>query len=123
MEIESAAFHAGTYLKHSDRKPAITSVYVCFDNEPLAITAALVLSHHLRDQATPIVVRASREKGLPSLLRLAGHPSSGSQVQAFPLLDHACRPELVLGAPWQRPIPDSQAGRSRARLRRAEAGP
>jgi hypothetical protein len=98
MEIDSAEFHRGAFLREADGRCHLTAVYVCIDHQPTAWSAALVLHQHLRTQGVPIIVRLEHRAGLASLLsEEADAREPLSSVHPFPLLDRTCRPDLLLG--------------------------
>jgi hypothetical protein len=96
-EFESAEFHRGGLLADPGTRRGITSVYVCVDDESLALSAALEMHQHLRDLEVPIAVRMGQGTGLASILSdgPSGHHAFSS-LHAFPLLERTCQPALLL---------------------------
>jgi hypothetical protein len=98
MDVQSPDFERGQLLCDEGGNCIVDIAYVCLDNDALALHAALTLLRHLRPHATPIVVRMASAAGLATLLRA----DDGSQVafanlHPFPLLEHTCTPDLVVG--------------------------
>jgi RyR domain-containing protein len=80
-------------------RQSVSHVYVCTEDEGLALSAALLLLNHLRRFHVPIVVRMNRQVGLAALLRAVGAAGNRAfeQLRVFNLLEQACQPDLVLG--------------------------
>jgi hypothetical protein len=94
MDVESPEFHRGEFLQAPD---GTTAAYICLDNDALGLAAALALQHRTRNLGIPVVVRMTGDAGLATLLR-GDEAASGAlpAIQAFSLLDQACRPEQIL---------------------------
>ncbi|MCX6842191.1 MAG: NAD-binding protein [candidate division WOR-3 bacterium] len=100
IEVKSPAFQAGSPLYEHERYLSLTRAYVCFDDDSLGLTAALTVDDRLKAKGrqVPIVLRTSTHGGLAALLPGIGEPVCKPEcVKAFPLLQHTCTPELVLG--------------------------
>ena len=94
MDVESPEFHRGEFLQARD---GTTSAYICLDNDALGLAAALALQHRARSLGIPVVVRMTGDAGLATLLRgEEATPGAPPAIQAFSLLDQACRPEQIL---------------------------
>jgi voltage-gated potassium channel Kch len=94
MDLESVDFEQGLYLPEEERR-TVTSIYVCLDNDPLALITALTLVRTF--ERVPITVRVSRtDLGLGSLL--SEHHAEGDYPNVYPfgLLESACTPERLL---------------------------
>ncbi len=74
---------------------AVTAAYVCVGDEAQALLAGLTLHRRLAAQGTPVVVRASTDEGLPTLLRTASGGFAG--LHGFAVLDQTCDADLLLG--------------------------
>ncbi|MFQ5864543.1 MAG: NAD-binding protein [bacterium] len=97
INIESPDFQRADFLFDDHNKCNITSVYVCLDDDPFALSAALALHYRLREYKIPIVVRMTHDAGLATLLR--GEEVAGGtfdRLHAFGLLDKTYKPELLL---------------------------
>ncbi|NLI46707.1 MAG: hypothetical protein GX414_06320 [Acidobacteria bacterium] len=94
MDVESPEFHRGDYLPARD---GATAVFICLDNDALGLAAALALQPRTRSLNIPVVVRMTGDAGLATLLRGdEAVPGAPPAIQAFSLLDQACRPEQIL---------------------------
>ena len=87
-DLAGPEFDRGDYLSDSEVR-SVRAIYVCFDDEPLALTTTLRLKKRFR--SIPINVRMTHEKeGLATVL-----PEPGN-VFPFGLTEAACRPEYLL---------------------------
>lgn len=98
LDVKSSAFHQGSFLFDAQKHPLVTAVYVCVDDDSLALSAALALLHRVRHHRIPIVVRMAQDAGLATLLHGNRRNEHGADMlYAFGLLDQTCQPDLVLG--------------------------
>jgi voltage-gated potassium channel Kch len=98
MDIRRAEFQRADFLFDADGQPAVSSVYICLDDDSLGLSAALLLRQHLRGHSIPIVVRTASETGLATLLQQEGDADSAfADLRVFPLLERTCEPDLLLG--------------------------
>lgn len=97
MEVEWPQFRQARFLFDDAGRCSATRVYVCLDDNSLALNAALKLVHRARDAAIPIVVRLTEDAGLAALLRRTDEGGGFENLHAFGLLSRTCRPELLLG--------------------------
>jgi hypothetical protein len=97
VDVAGVEFQKMGLLARKDASsPAI--VYVCLNNDSLALTTGLKLAVDLRDRGVPIVVRTTEDSGVAQLIRAAqATPAGPSNLHAFPLLDRAWRLDLLLG--------------------------
>jgi len=76
----------------------ITSVAICFDNEPRALEMALQLQSALHPCRVPVAIRMARQSGLARLLQ-EEHRSGGmgrlSHIQPFGMYEDCCHPESL----------------------------
>ncbi|MFO8173493.1 MAG: NAD-binding protein [Longimicrobiales bacterium] len=94
--LESREFAEARFLSDAQGRPAVSSIYICFDNDSRGISAALTLYRQVRDRGVPVVVRTVHGGGLASLLREgAGADTDLAQLHAFGLLDRTCNPDLL----------------------------
>jgi hypothetical protein len=94
MDVESPEFHRGDFLQARD---GATAVSICLDNDALGLAAALAIQPRTRSLGIPVVVRMTGDAGLATLLRGdEAAPGAPPAIQAFSLLDQACRPEQIL---------------------------
>ncbi len=96
VEINSPEFLQGKFLSESHDFYFLSCVYVCLDNDSVALTAGLAVYQHLRERKIPIVVQMSHDAGLASLLRVGGaEKGSFENLHAFGLFDRTCTPDLL----------------------------
>jgi hypothetical protein len=97
LEVPSPLFEAAEFL-FDDGDTPVSCIYVCLDNESLALATGLKLLQRLRErpppgeQPVPIVVRMTRGGGLPALL------GDSEGLSAFGVLDETCTPALLLAS-------------------------
>lgn len=73
-----------------------TWVAVLFDDESVAISAALLSRQVMRDTTVPVIVRTRAEGGIGALVTMSDDQTLPG-FHAFPFLDRACTPEIVEG--------------------------
>ncbi len=87
MDVRSARFLEGSFLLDPPESCPVTRIYVCLDNDSMAMATALALLKRLRGREVPIVVRMSRDSGIGTLLEGADETREGfGSLSAFPLL-------------------------------------
>jgi voltage-gated potassium channel Kch len=98
IDLRSSEFERAAFLFDEDGRCSLSQVYVCLDDEGLALSTSLLLMNHLRRFGVPLTVRMNREAGLASLLRAVGPRGDRSfaQLRVFSLLEQASQPEFVL---------------------------
>jgi hypothetical protein len=94
LEIASPEFEAADFL-FPGKRYAPPTIYVCLDDDSLSLRAGLTLRRRL-DMTAPVVVRMRQEAGLAALLA-GNHASRVGNLNAFPVLDRTCAPEIILG--------------------------
>jgi hypothetical protein len=92
-DVHSPEFQAGVFL---DDRPAVTSAYVCLDDDARGLGAALTLRRLPALRGVVVVVRMTE---LAQLARLIGREGIGryENLDAFGVLDRVCTPEVLLG--------------------------
>lgn len=96
MEIESRSFQDAEFLSADDGAGAVSAIYVCLEDQTLALTAALTLYDKCRGLGTPIVVRMDHHSGFATLLAKSDEePSCFQGVRAFGLFDSTCNAGVV----------------------------
>ena len=108
MDVRSPDFARGAFLAGTD-PPAMDAVYVCLDNDSVAMTSVLALRHCPGCAGVPIVVRMSEDAGLATLF----HPESDGPgaipgVRVVGMLDVTCSLDLVLGETPEPAAPDAE---------------
>jgi len=97
IDVNSPDFHCADFLFDENNKCDITKIYICLDNDSLALSTALTLNQLIRNQNIPIVVRMIRDTGLATLLRVEEkNKSHFKNIYAFGLLERTCQPNLIL---------------------------
>ncbi len=98
MDVRSADFRRGGFLSDGASGCSVTIVYVCLPEDSLALSAALALHRQCRARGSRarIVVRMGEQTGLAALLSASPWDEGEfGNIQAFPLVDEACRPDLL----------------------------
>jgi hypothetical protein len=97
MEVGSSEFERGAFLRDGEGRPAVSAVYICFDDDSLSLRAALALQRMLPADGPRIVLRMAEENGLARLLRCSAEGDGArAPLGAFGLLDHTCAPHSLL---------------------------
>ena len=96
-DIRGACCQRADFLFDAQGRCSASAVYVCFDNDVLALSAGLAVLQHLRCEDVPILIRVAQNEGLAMLLRGRDGDNLFRNLHAFALLDRTCRPALVLG--------------------------
>ena len=97
IDVESTEFERAEFLFDSQGRCDVSRIYVCLDDDSLAVTAGLKLHQHLREYKVPIVVRMAQAIGLASLLeQQVGAEDEFAGLHGFGLLDRTCEAELLL---------------------------
>ena len=98
MDVNSPRFHRGDFLTASEDQPAVSTVYICLDNDSRAMAAALTILKRSRSKDVPLIVRLSHEGGLAALFKDVNRTNEGlGMLKPFGLLERTCTPEQVLG--------------------------
>lgn len=98
MDVNSPRFHRGDFLAASEDGPAVSTVYICLDNDSRAMAAALTIVKRTRSRSVPVIVRLSHEGGLAALFKDVNQTNEGlGMLRPFGLLERTCTPEQVLG--------------------------
>jgi len=98
VDVRSPEFLEGRFLFDSRGHCEVSRIYICLDNDSLAVSTALALVKRLRVHNVPIVARMSREGGVGTLLHAADRTREGfGSLSVFDALEQTCLPELVLG--------------------------
>jgi len=97
MDVHSANFARAQFLRDTNGAAARTSIFVCFDDDSLSLSAALAVAHRTVGANALVVARMAQDAGLARLLRdLPIGAARFQHLRAFALLDRACQPEQVL---------------------------
>lgn len=98
INVHGPEFLEASYLEGGTDYPGVEAVFVCFDDDSLALRTGLALHHRLLRGSAPVIVRVAEAGGIAALLE-PGVDGSGvfANVHAFGLLDHTCNPAAILG--------------------------
>lgn len=93
LDVESADFNEATFLTRDT-----SAVYVCIDDDRLAVSAALTLRRRLAVLDVPVAIRLAHATGLGSLLGRGSAVSGDFEtLHPFGLLDEALGPDVLDG--------------------------
>ena len=92
MDVNSAEFIKAPFLPDSAGIKS-TSIFICLDNDSLALSVALSLRQKLQRSETPMYVRLSREVGLATLLQ----SDKTDLLRPFGSLEQSYTPEMLSG--------------------------
>jgi hypothetical protein len=96
IDVRSAEFLRGEYLKELNSLEQLRQVYICLDNDPLVLSTALTIRRQLSGAGKTIVMRIFEENGLIQLLRLTSHPEDDiSSIHEFLFVERTCTRELL----------------------------
>jgi hypothetical protein len=126
LDLRSAAFAGGGYLRDREARLDTDAVYVCCDDSASSLEAGLAVLPHLGGRGVPVVVCLDRATGLAGLLRAADRPAAYRDLHAFPVFEAACHPDLLLGGVNEtlaRAIHDDYVAQQRREGRTAEENP
>ncbi len=102
MDIDSPEFLQGVFLEDDSDRHGVTSIYVCLDDDAVALSAGLMLHEVVKGLDIPVVVRQAGEGGLGSFLQKRVPDSSrGEGLESFPLLEKTCQPDLLVGGTYE----------------------
>lgn len=96
MDTRGPEFEQTGFLRDETGQLRVTGIYVCFDDDILALMTALTLRAHTWGQDIPIIVRTTSGSGLATLFRSDAPGGNSEGIYPFPLLELSCTPELVL---------------------------
>jgi hypothetical protein len=94
-DITRHEFEDADWLTRVAHAREVACVYICIDNDPLALTTALTIRKALGEGGPPVKVRTAYGKsGLAAvLLEQDGQGSRFADIYPFGLLDEVCTPE------------------------------
>jgi hypothetical protein len=98
--VDWPQFYEGAFLAGSADVPPVGAVFVCFDDDSLALRTGLLVHQRLLHGAagsTPVIVRMAEAGGLARLAEADGVGAAFANLEAFGLLDRTCTPEAILG--------------------------
>jgi len=104
IDVHGPEFYEGAFLTGGEYPPAVSAVFVCFDDDSLGLRTGLAVHQRLLHASagpTPVVVRMAEAGGLARLVDREGgdgrQAPALTNLYAFPLLERTCTPEAVLG--------------------------
>ena len=89
------------FLFTDDGCPAVDKIYICIDDEAIALVNALKLHKDTAQYKVPIVVKMNREDGLATLLNEDKIAMDLGQIKLFGLLDRTCNFDALLGGIYE----------------------
>jgi hypothetical protein len=93
IDVASADFERGAFLDGGpEGRPPGRVAYGCLDDEPRALSAALVLHRRARHPSLPVVVRLSYDTGLASLVAGA---DGFAGLSGFAVISWVCEPDRL----------------------------
>ena len=96
IDSNSPEFHRAKFFKKHARKPSVTHIFVCLEDETVGLRAALFLLEASRAENIQILVRMAEDAGLASLLSgIKGMGDRFASLQVFGLLERICKPGLA----------------------------
>jgi hypothetical protein len=102
VDINTPGFEQAEFLFDKSGNCGVHIIYVCLDDDSLALSSALTLHRRVRAHNVPIVVRMHNDAGLATLLREEdGICDSYSNIHAFALLDRTCTPQLIFSGTFE----------------------
>ncbi len=101
MDVEGPEFQRADFLDEG-AAGELAAVYICLDNDSVALAAGLSVCQQMPSGRVPVVVRLTDESGLGRLIEGPDRErGSYRNLHAFGLYDHACRPDLVFGGMYE----------------------
>ena len=98
LDVHGAEYQRASFLEGHHESGPVSTVYVCLDQDSLALSAGLSLLQSLRDRPAGVVVRLGAQAGLAAYVQGARRGRADTaQLYAFPLLERTCVPDVVLG--------------------------
>lgn len=95
MDVDSQQFQSARFLEDPDDRSSLRAIYICLEDQTLAINAGLNLAARTQGRELSIIVRMAKESGLASLIGAADSSSQGKpSLIAFGLLDRTCGANL-----------------------------
>jgi hypothetical protein len=103
LDIASPEFERADFLGGADDgPPAVTTAYVCLDDDSRGLSAALALLRRMQGSAATIVVRMMEEAGLGSIVaQVRDGGERFANLHAFGVLALVCAPERLFAGTHQ----------------------
>jgi phage shock protein PspC (stress-responsive transcriptional regulator) len=96
IEIESEQFERADFLSGNGEKGPVDSIFICIDDQPLALTAAIKLANNTKDTPTKITVRLDDTTGFSELLNIGQNDNSElDSIHVFGLFDKTCAIDAI----------------------------
>jgi hypothetical protein len=96
VDTFSPKFQDGSLVLDEQQRCQVQNVYICLDDDPLALSTGLALLQQLRAFPVTITVRMSEDHGLADLLHGVHNVGGGkASLYAFGLLDRTCKPGIL----------------------------
>jgi hypothetical protein len=96
IDTFSPKFQDGSLLFDKNGECLARHIYICLDDDPLALSTGLALVQQLRAFPVQITVRMSEDHGLADLIHGVHNIGGGeASLHAFGLLDRTCKPGIL----------------------------
>jgi voltage-gated potassium channel Kch len=95
ISIDSPEFYSGQYLRNDRKSCDFSQIYICLQNETVALQTALTVRHQLKRQQIPTVVCMNHQSGLALHLAEENGSGQGFGLDSFGLLDATCTADLL----------------------------
>jgi hypothetical protein len=96
LDIERPEFEQVIFTLDRNWWRDVTAIYVCVEDDSLALTTGLKLYQIVKGSDVPVIIRMTRDTGLATLLRKEnGDYISFTNLHGFGLLDRACAPDFI----------------------------
>jgi hypothetical protein len=96
MDTGSSEFHQAKFLRRNHKSAAITTIYVCIEDETEGLSSALHLMNLTISSDIPILVRMAEDAGLASLWKDGRGDTQGlARLHMFGLMERTCKPSLL----------------------------
>ncbi len=98
MDVSSPEFYKAVFLYDAQGRCTITNAFICLNDDAQSLSTAFLLKQILEDHRIPIVVQMEHSDGLANILHGLQDDDSGLiNIHPFPVLDRACKIDLLLG--------------------------
>jgi hypothetical protein len=96
LDIGRPEFEQTIFTLDRDWWRDVTAIYVCIEDDSLALTTGLKLYQLVKSSDSPVTIRMTRDAGLTTLLRKENvNYDSYYKLRGFSLLDRTCVPDFI----------------------------
>ncbi len=97
LHTDAPGFDSGSFLHDLENDLNISVIYICFDDDTLALTSALKVYNQLENSSASIVVRMKSKAGLVSLVNFKNDDSCLDRIHPFSMLEETCTLDALTG--------------------------